>query len=100
MVRASTISSLETRSSNPFLTFAGTDIAIYGNATGGMAWTASIDGTNTKQSSSDSGVSSELVSWSGLASGEHLLTLSTTPAASGSTFTIDHAEVTVGLGVR
>lgn len=78
----------------------GTEVSLFGNATGGMSWTASIDGSNTKTSDSSSGFSSTLASWTGLSSGEHVLTLSTTPTASGSVLTLDHAEVTVGLGVR
>lgn len=78
----------------------GTSIGIYGNATGGMEWTMAIDGKQSINSNSSSGFSAQLASWTGLSSGQHVLTLETLPGPSGSAFNLDRADVTVGTGTK
>lgn len=59
-----------------------------------------LDSKRAVNSSSQSGFSTQLASWTDLSSGPHVLTLQTRPGPSGSAFYLDRADVTVGTGSR
>ena len=76
----------------------GSAIAIYANTTGGMGWAATLDGI-AHFSNETLAYSQLLASFNGLSpTSPHNLAIRITSAPSGSSMTIDRAEITVGTG--